>query len=159
MPRSTRPDAAKRHDVTARRQRAIELRNSGATWQEVADACGYDSRGSACRDITRAFSQEQRRTGESLAELREIESAKLDDLEEVVWGVLAANHVVVQHGKIVYLDDKPLDDLGPILSAVDRLVKISQRRAALHGVDSPVKVESTGKLTYEIVGVDMSQMK
>ena len=153
-----RIDAADRTDITKRRQQAIRLRRDGATWQQVADACGYATKGHACSDITRAFAQEQARTGESLTELRQVESAKLDELEHVVWEVLAANHLVVSGGKIVYDGEDPLVDLGPVLASVDRLLKIAQRRAALHGADSPVKFESSGKLTYEIVGVDMDRL-
>jgi hypothetical protein len=62
-----------------------------------------------------------------------------------VMGVLEREHVTVSHGKIVVTPDpdtgeeRPLIDDAPILNAVDRLLRIQERRARLLGLDAPVK--------------------
>jgi hypothetical protein len=58
-------------------------------------------------------------------------------------------------------DGAPLLDDAPVLAAVDRLLKVQERRAKLLGLDVPVKrqVEVDGGLRYEVVGVDLDQLK
>ena len=55
----------------------------------------------------------------------------------------ARHYVVTQSGKIV-LDpetDQPMLDDGPVLAAIDRLVKILDRVAKLRGLDAPQRLE------------------
>jgi hypothetical protein len=51
-----------------------------------------------------------------------------------------------------------LEDDAPVLAAVDRLLRIQERRAKLLGLDAPVRADVGGKLSYEIVGVDLGQL-
>lgn len=75
---------------------------------------------------------------------------RLDRLEEVALGVLEKHHITVNNGRVIMLDGEPLADYGPVLAAVDRLVKIEGERAKnaeqlrkLYGLDAPTRVEAT----------------
>lgn len=41
--------------VAVRRTKAMRLRATGKTWQQIADQLGYRSRGAACQDVGRAI--------------------------------------------------------------------------------------------------------
>jgi hypothetical protein len=74
--------------------------------------------------------------------LRSLELARLDALQGRTWAVMEREHVTVSHGKIIRGEDgKPLRDDGPLLAAVDRLLKIAERRARLLGLDAPTRTE------------------
>jgi hypothetical protein len=117
---------------------------------------------------------------EPAADVRQLELARLDEMWQAALKVLETPHVTVSQGRVVRRrilddngdpivvardrDDKPIfreeeiyDD-APVLAAVDRLLKIQARRAALLGLDAPTKQEIGGKLSYEIVGVDLGQL-
>ncbi|MEU6785914.1 helix-turn-helix domain-containing protein [Nonomuraea angiospora] len=92
-------------------------------------------------------------------QLRRLELARLDDLQAKAYRVMETTHYVVDKGSVVLWQDEPLVDDGPVLQAIDRLVRISERRAKLLGLDAPVKqqVEVNG-LRYEIVGIDLERL-
>jgi hypothetical protein len=76
--------------------------------------------------------------------------ARLDGLEEAAIKVLEREHITVNNGRIIMRGDEPLLDDGPVLAAVDRLVKIEDARVRnseslrrLLGLDMPVKVDAT----------------
>jgi len=76
--------------------------------------------------------------------------ARLDGLEEAAIKVLEREHITVNNGRIIMRGDEPLLDDGPVLAAVDRLVKIEDARVRngealrrILGLDMPVKVDAT----------------
>jgi hypothetical protein len=154
----------KRAQVAERRARAIALRAEGQSWDTIAEALGYKSRGAACTDVARALDARLKEQALAADQLREVELERLETMEREVWVVLRRRHVTVSGGKIVYdepaagEEPRPLVDDGPVLAAVDRLNRISERRAKLLGLDSPVKVEQGGQVRYEIVGVDLDKL-
>lgn len=155
---------AKRAEVALRRTEAIKMRNGGATWEEVAETLGYASRGAAQTDVTRALKAYVDMQGLAAEELRARELSDLDAIRDRVLDVMNRRHVIVQNGKIVrdWVDGEPgepLEDSGPVLAAADRLLKISERRARLLGLDAPVKVEGGVQVTYNIVGINMETLR
>ncbi len=81
------------------------------------------------------------------------ELTTLDAAERAAWQVLRTRHITVQHGKIVRGDDgDPVLDDAPMLNAIDRILKIAERRARLLGLDAPVrtKIEVTDALDAQI---------
>jgi hypothetical protein len=65
----------------------------------------------------------------------------LDELTRKAFEVLDATHYVhTPAGKLVYgPDGHPLVDPMPALYAIDRLLRIDERRARLFGLDAPIR--------------------
>lgn len=160
------PETAKRDAEAAR------LRGRGWTYRRIADELGV-SKQTAYDAVQRALADT---LAEPAAEARTLELERLDEMHASVLAVLEREHVTVSQGRIVrrrILDDdgdpivvtydkdgKPIfreeeiRDDAPLLAAVDRLLRIAERRAKLLGLDAPTRAEVGGRLTYEVVGVD-----
>jgi orotate phosphoribosyltransferase-like protein len=65
-----------------RRVKAVQLLASGCTYQQVADELGYTSRGTAYNVVARALREQ---TAEAVADLRDLENARLDALQVALW--------------------------------------------------------------------------
>lgn len=160
----TGPSTAKRAEVALRRQQAIEMANGGATYAEIADTLGYSSASAVGVDVRRALDSYIELQQQSAEELRARALSNLDALASKVVEVMGRRHLVVQNGKVVreWHDGEPgepLEDSGPVLAAIDRLLKIEERRAKLLGLDAPVKVEGGVTVNYNIVGINMEALR
>lgn len=140
-------------DTAARDAQATVLRGRGYSYQAVADALGMHDRSAARKAVERALAAT---VAEPCEELRRIELAKLDSMSVTAWAVLDAEHPVVSAGRIMVLNGEPLTDPEPVLAAIDRLLRISERRCRLLGLDSPIRVGgiSMADLDAEIVRLD-----
>ena len=127
-------------DTAERDAECARLRARDHTYQQIADATGFTSASGARFAVERALARTITEPGE---ELRRIELMKLDALARAAWRVLEARHYLVSQGRLIRLEDgaPPLEDDGPVLQAIDRLLKISERRSKLLGLDSPVRME------------------
>lgn len=94
---------------------AMTLRKAGATYQEIADKLGFKHPAAAQKAVEREL---KATVVEAVDDLRLIEGERLDRLLRAVWGP------AVQGG----------------LQAVDRVLKIMERRAKLFGIDSPTLI-------------------
>jgi hypothetical protein len=144
-----------RTTATAEREaRAAELRAKGMHYRDIARELGIDVHQAHddVRNALRAIVQEP------AEELRTLELERLDRMYQAAADVLERQHVAVSHGKIVYQGEEPLIDDGPVLQAIDRLLKIQARRAALLGLDAATKTEVSGGVRYEIVGIDAADL-
>lgn len=131
---------------------ASRLRSDGKTYQQIADALGYNDRGHAWRGIQRARRAILREPAE---ELIQVESARLDELYVAALDVLERDHITVSQGRVVKDDNGvPLLDDGPKLAALRELRQIRESFRKLHGLDQPAKVEMSGGVKYEVVGID-----
>ena len=142
---------------------AWQLRVDGWTVDQIARHFRV-AQSTASRWLAEAY---ERRTAQPAAALKAVELDKLDQAERAALQVLRTQHVLVSGGKVVHhmtvdpdtfepiLGDQITDD-GPVLQALDRLLKIAQRRAALLGLDAPTKVDTTGEVSirHEVVGAD-----
>lgn len=136
---------------------ASRLRSEGKTYQQIADELGYHDRGHAWRGIQRARRAILR---EPAAELIQVESARLDELYVTALDILERDHVTVSNGRVMYDDEgNPLLDDGPKLAALRELRQIRESFRKLHGLDQPAKVEHSGGVSYEIVGVDPGDLR
>lgn len=144
-------DASVQRDADASR-----LRSEGKTFQFIAETLNYDSRGSAWRGVQRARRAVLREPAEHLIQ---IESAQLDALYVAALDVLERDHVTVSNGQVVRLDGQPILDDGPKIAALRELRQIRESYRKLHGLDQAAKVEHSGGVTYEIVGVDPEDLK
>jgi len=127
-------------DTAERDAECAHLRARDYTYQQIADATGFTSASGARFAVERALARTITEPGE---ELRRIELMKLDALARAAWKVLEARHYLVSQGRLIRLEDgsPPLEDDGPVLASIDRLLRISERRSKLLGLDSPVRME------------------
>jgi len=120
---------ARRTATAERRAKAIGLRLAGRDWESIAAALGYASRGAACTDVTRALASNLADVAAGAADLRALEAARLDTLQEAIWP----------------------EGLAGNLQAAHMILRLMERRARLLGLDAPVRaaVDVAGQ-----VGVD-----
>lgn len=137
--------------AAARDAEAARLRGQGWSYQRIADELGWTNKGDAHHAVQRVLQETVQEAGD---ELRAMERERLDRLSEAAWTVLERQHVTVSNGQIVRLDGKPLVDDAPVLQAIDRLLRISESRRKLDGIDAPSRV-SVDALTLgeEITGI------
>ena len=70
--------------------RAVELKTSGCTYAQVADELGYSSRGTAYNIVAKALREQ---TAEAVADLRDLENARLDALQVGLWDAAMTGNV------------------------------------------------------------------
>ena len=102
-----------------RHLRALELRKAGATYETIAGQLGYANASGARKAVASALKATLREPAE---ELRTLELARLDAMALALWRR-------VQDG-----DEK----------AVDRVLRIMERRARLLGLDAAARTELSG---------------
>ena len=129
------------------------------TFQQIADALQVASRGRAYNCVQRGLRITGAPTEQAASEVRAIHRARLELATEAALQILETAHVTVSNGQIVRLDGEPLPDDVPVLQAIDRIVKISESLRKLDGIDAPAKVEHSGGVSYEIVGVDPTDLR
>lgn len=148
---------ARRADIADRRTKLIHYRLAARPYSEFYAELGYASVQAASRDFSRALEENIAEQRASMEVYRETEILRLDgELERLdrlyakVERILDKFHFTVQFGKVITVDGGPLEDDGPALAAVDRLVKIedarrrnSERRSKLLGLDAAQRVEMT----------------
>jgi len=99
---------------------ALNLRKSGATYDQIGKALGITTQG-AYKAIIRSLKRLNEQNSESSEELRRLEIERLDRMLVAIWPqVLNGNQ-----------------------GAVDRAIKISERRAKLLGLDAPTRADIT----------------
>lgn len=108
--------------LALRRRNAVELRITGATYDEIAQALGYSDRGQANRDVHRALKEI---TKEPAEQLRDLELARLDKLQKGSWVAAISGN-----------DPK----------AAQVVIKVMGMRHKLLGLEAPRKVDLTGWL-------------
>jgi hypothetical protein len=127
---------------------ALELRRRGLTYRQIAERMKWANQKSAWEAVQHALKDA---IAEPAAEVKRIELDRLDEYMRHALRVLAAPHYAIsQKGEVVFLLDaasgaqKPVMDDAPVLAAIDRLLKISERRARLLGLDAPRRIEVRG---------------
>jgi hypothetical protein len=137
------PASKAQQAITAeRRAKALALKVAGVSYEQIAGQLQYADRASAYKDIERALKQ-RKKDQDGAADLAvSLELERLDAMERAVWAVLRRQHVLVSGGKVVKDDSgRTMVDDAPTLAAIDRLVKIQERRARYLGLDAPQRHE------------------
>ena len=109
-----------------KRRRALELRKAGASYEQIAESLGYRSKSGAHDAVTGALRDMLREPAE---QVRTLELSRLDDILMSIWTRVRAGEV----------------------AAIDRALRLAERRARLLGLDAPVKVAPTdpsGEVEY-----------
>ncbi len=102
-----------------RHLQALELRKAGVTYEQIAGQLGYSNASGARKAVASALKATLREPAE---ELRELEVVRLDAMLLPLWRRVQAG------------DEK----------AVDRVLRIMERRARLLGLDAPARTELSG---------------
>ena len=108
--------AAKIRSLERRRQ-AIELRREGRTYREIAEVMGI-SRARANKIVTEELEQIAKELLDEAKQFRALELERLEVVNQRLWAYVHAGS----------------------LDAIDRFLRLSARRSALLGLDSPTKV-------------------
>lgn len=106
-------------ELTLEQRQALELRAAGATFEEIGER-QHVNKSTAKRRVDAALAATLR---EPADKLRELEAHRLDRMTVLV---MQAAEVAVARGK------------SPLF-AVDRLLRISEQRCRLFGLDAPTK--------------------
>lgn len=163
QPRSGRGRFIKQAETAKREAEAAALRSQGKTYDQIAEILDYSDRSAARKAVERALAAAVR---EPADEVRHLELIRLDALWVEAVKVMTTEHITVNNGRVIEVDGVPLKDDGPTLSAIDRLLKIMERRAKLLGLDSAAKVEvlsvdaldrEIAKLTAELGGTETGE--
>lgn len=149
--------------IDKRRAQAIDLRTRGWKWRDIAEECGYSSVQAAHADITDAVEKAAKDFAESAVVHVERALARLDHMYKAAQEILDRRHVRVSGGRVVrdlVVDDQTgrtvevvVEDDMPALHALDRMLRIEQRRAALQGLDAPQRLD-VQVYEYRVNGVD-----
>jgi hypothetical protein len=105
--------------IDDRINQGIRLRKAGLTYDQIAAQLNWHSRQAAHAAITGALAAERR---ESVDELRVVEDLRLDDMLRAIYA----------------------EALKGGFGAIDRVLKIMERRSKLWGLDAPVRTEVSG---------------
>ena len=143
-------------DVSARRAKLVEYRRQKRQYRDFYQELGYSSVGDASKDFNRVLKENLTAVKTGVELYREIALLELEDLSAKALTVMHAEHYVVGSGGRVAIDPatgSPVIDHGPNLAAIDRLLRIQDRQAKLLGLDAATKVDVTGEVKYEIVGI------
>lgn len=121
MTRKSATEAEVPEDIglTLQERQVMDLRLAGKSFTVIAAEVGYAGPGSAYKALKRAM---QKTLQEPADELRRIEGERLDRLFEVAFA-------------------KATGSGERALVAIDRCLQIQARRAALLGLDAPVRIE------------------
>ena len=120
MAKSTTKTAGQRISAAEKRKTSVQLREAGLTFKEIANQVGV-STARAHQYVEQELDQLNQKASESAETLRRLEAERLDRATTGIWA-----HVKRGDYK-----------------AIDRLIKIMERRARLFGLDGPTKVATT----------------
>lgn len=111
-------DAVRAHD---NQLKALELRKAGIPYQRIAESLGYKDASGAWRAVKAAL---KKTLQEPADELRQIEIIRLDAMLSSIWASVKQG----QYG------------------AIDRAIKILERKSKLLGLDAPAEMKQDGKV-------------
>ena len=109
-----------------RRERALQLRAQGYRYRQIADELGYCDTSSAWNAVKQALDELNQRTADQADRYRMLEDQRLDMLAAPLWRRLTRTVTDPQTGD---------ETTEPNYRAIDRLLRIAERRARLWGLD------------------------
>lgn len=146
-------------DSAERDAEAARLRGLGWSYRRIAREMGYANASGPQKAVQRALAAIQQEAAE---EVRALELARLDGLWEKAAEIFGKDSLLVQQGRVVRVPvdidgtASPVVDEELKLKALDRLLRIQERRARLLGLDAPsrlsVEAEQLGAEILELLG-------
>ncbi len=117
-----------------REVQALNLRKSGATYEQIGKALEITTQG-AYKAIIRSLRKLNEKNSEGADELRRLEVERLDRMLAAIWSqVISGNQ-----------------------GAIDRALRIGERRAKLIGLDAPTKQEVTEPIRLLVEYAEQNQ--
>jgi hypothetical protein len=137
--------------VAERRAKVLAFRRAGASHRAIAVELGVDH-STISRDVKAIFQELAEEQHASAEEYRAMELERLDTLSLEASRILQAEHPLISGGKVLTRftsDGKAfgLTDPGPKLQAIDRLLRISESRRKLLGLDAQPDAVMPGDMT------------
>ena len=135
--------AGKRSYITAERDaKALGMKQRGLSLAQICEALGYRSKSTAHDAIKRALQDCYR---EERGQAEQLELERLDDVLRILYREMHASHVKVSStGKVVTGDDgRPVRDGTPVIQAALGIVRVSESRRKLLGIDAPARTRVT----------------
>jgi hypothetical protein len=131
---------------------AAKLRAEGKTYDAIAEALNFNDRSAARKGVQRALVAVVQEAGD---ELRALEVERMNRLLDTAWQIMERPHYAHSAGRLILMDDEPVLDDAPSLMAMDRILKIMERRAKLLGLDAPVRHEV---LTIDAIDQELARL-
>lgn len=119
--------------LAERRASALQLKIAGATYDAIARALGYANKGNAHRDIQAALAAITKEPAEAL---KKLELERCDEMLLAIWPQVRKGN----------------------LAAIDRALKIMERRARYEGLDAPTKSTIT-VITEDMVDAEIQRLE
>lgn len=119
------PQAERRVKAHTRQLQALELRKAGLTYARIAEVCGYASKMGAHKAVQAAIRSTLREVAE------DVRSLEIDRLDALLTGVYP-------------------QAIKGNQGAIDRVLRIMERRAKLLGLDAPVQQEIEGRINFVV---------
>lgn len=120
--------------IAQRRTALVELRLSGCSFQEIAEALGYKSAANASKDFSRVLDKQIMSQSQTIEQWRQAEILKLDRM-------LKALDRGIQLGNT---------------RAIDSALKIMERRAKYLGLDKPQQVQV---MTIDAIDAEIARLE
>lgn len=117
----------KRKEAQEKRAQALQLKLAGATNEQIVEAGIYANRGTVSREIKKALADI---THDAAADVLKLELSRLDTALMGIWGAVRSGDVF----------------------AIDRMLKIMDRRARYLGLDQPVESDNVSEVREAMVG-------
>jgi hypothetical protein len=117
--------------VRERRKKAVALRLAGVRPTDIAEQLGYSSVAHVTMDIKRARERSKAQLDETVEELRDLQSDRLERLLAATWS------------KALKGDTK----------AVDTAARLIERLCKLRGLEAPTQIQLTQRLELESTAV------
>ena len=137
----------------ARDHEAAEMRSRAMSYSAIGRHFNV-SKQTAHNMVERAIADIPREGTEDVVRL---ELEKLDFLERTLYDIMQKEHLIVTaSGKVATVDGVPLPDDGVTMKAIDGLLKVSERRGKILGINAPTKHEV---ITLDIVEAEIRRLE
>jgi hypothetical protein len=138
------PDGHPRYHGWKKDREAARLKAIGHSLEEIAETLNltdsvtgeFDPR-RAAKAVQRGLTAVYRYTVDEMR-LQELQS--LDEMERHLWQSLRREHVLVQQGRVIMIEGQTVQDERFVLEALDRILKIKERRSKYLGLDAQVRL-------------------
>lgn len=141
-------------EAAERNAEAARLHATGWSYTRIAERYKVSKR-HAVRMVQAALADAGKQDREAALA---IELAKLDGYEHALLEVLTRHHVTVNNGRVITLNGTPLLDDGPVVVAVAGLLRVSERRSKLRGLDAPAR-QTVTVITEDAVDAELRRLE